>query len=64
MLENALTRYSDNHKVYKLVDVETNIACLSCDMVVDKRAGLFQATTEQKLDPKIVGNEGNMAGDT
>jgi hypothetical protein len=57
-----LTGYNDNHKAYKLVDVKTNTTCLSCDVVVDESAGLFQKKSDLKSEMKVAENEEDMAG--
>jgi hypothetical protein len=58
-----LRGYNDSHKAYKLVDVnsQTNTTCLSCDVVVDESAMLFQKKPDIKLDMKIAENEEDMA---
>jgi hypothetical protein len=51
-----LTGYSDTHKAYRLVDVDTNMVSFSRDVVVDEEVGPFHTpptfrVTEQ---PKVI----------
>ena len=40
-----LTGYNNNHKAYRLVDVNANLVSFSRDVVVDEEAQLYQIIT-------------------
>lgn len=43
-----LTGYSENHKAYRLIDVDIDHLTFSRDVVFDKEAGPFQLSSDIK----------------
>jgi hypothetical protein len=54
-----ITRYNNNHKAYRLVDVDTNQLRFSRDVVVDEEAGPFQTSPKIKINKEqlVVAND-------
>lgn len=44
-----LTRYNDNHKAYRLIDVDTNCLTFSRDFVIDEEVGPIQLSSDIKI---------------
>lgn len=52
------TGYNDNHKAYRLIDVEKDLLIVSRDVVIDETTGPFLPTTNPTDKPMKVSDEG------